>query len=395
MILYLYYGLALSLSLGALTKITIIPPVNIYLFDLISTLIIILSIKKVLKVVKKLNIFTLLFALFSIISLIGLSINTRGVFEFSSSITYLIRLGVYLLLIIPIISLKQDSKNKLKKIMLVSVFIFILFGYLQYFYYPDLRNLYYLGWDEHLYRLFSTFLDPNFTGVFIALIILFYSGLFFQLFKKSGLVIKALLVSGYLFIVPSLFLTYSRSSLITGIFSMLLLLFINGKKKIVVYSVIIFLVLLVLLPRNLGGEGVNLLRTSTITARAVEYNNSFKIFLDNPVFGIGFNSLRFASARYGFVDSSLVLASHSSAGVPNSFLVILATTGIVGFIIFILFILNTLKYAWNIESKIDSSVLTAMFAAVLLDSLFENALLFSPIILFLVLSFGVLRGKLR
>ena len=58
-------------------------------------------------------------------------------------------------------------------ILLAWGLIFIFLGFLQYFLYPNLRNLYYLGWDDHLYRLFSTFLDPNFAGLFIASFLFF------------------------------------------------------------------------------------------------------------------------------------------------------------------------------------------------------------------------------
>ena len=57
--------------------------------------------------------------------------------------------------------------------MLISGSLIVLLGFIQLMFYPALRNLYYLGWDEHLYRMFSTFLDPNFAGAFFVLFTLF------------------------------------------------------------------------------------------------------------------------------------------------------------------------------------------------------------------------------
>ena len=39
------------------------------------------------------------------------------------------------------------------------------------FVYPDLRNLWYLGWDPHYYRVFATLLDPNYVGILLVLTI--------------------------------------------------------------------------------------------------------------------------------------------------------------------------------------------------------------------------------
>lgn len=390
MIRYLFYALPISLTLGVLTKVTVFPSVNIYAQDLIVFLIILLSLKDIIRFLKKRNIFSVLFLAFSIISISSLIFSITNLFEFGSSVLYLFRLGLYLSIIIPLLNFDKSSRIILRKTMILSGFLFIFFGYIQYFLYPNLRNLYYLGWDDHLYRLFSTFLDPNFAGIFIVLIILFYSVFFFERFQKSKLSSKTIFILGYLFIIPSLFLTYSRSSLISGLISILLFMLLVGKKKIAAVSIIVFMVLLFIVPKNLGGEGVNLLRTYSTSARLAQYSNTVQIFVDNPIIGVGFNSLRFVSAKYGFVEESQILISHSAAGVPNSFLVILATTGILGFSIFSIFVLNLLKYARNIKNNFYFNVLTAMLAAVLIDSIFENALFYAPIMLWLVLSFGVL-----
>lgn len=390
MIKYLYYALPFSLAFGVLTKITLFPSVNIYAQDLIVLLIILFSLKDIVRFLKKINRFVILFFVFSIISISSLIFNTSNLFEFGSSISYLFRLGLYFSIIIPLLNFNKSSTIILRKIMILSGFLFVLFGYIQYFYYPNLRNLYYLGWDDHLYRLFSTFLDPNFAGIFIVLVILIYSVFFFEKFIKSSSKQKIILLLGYVFIVPSLLLTYSRSSLISGIISIIIFLLLSGKKQFVIFSVLTFMILLFLLPKNLSGEGVNLFRTYSTKARLAQYNNAFEIFTDHPLNGVGFNSLRFTSAKYGFLEPSQMLTSHSAAGIPNSYLTLLATTGVIGFGIFIIFICKIVINTWKLKNKLYLSTLIAMISAILIDSLFENALLFAPVMLWLILSFGVL-----
>src|SRR3989344_2541015 len=71
--------------------------------------------------------------------------------------------------------------------------------------------LYFAGWDEHLYRTFSTFLDPNFAGAFFVLYLFFIAGLFFK--EKENKTRAFFIVVGITTVI-AIFLTYSRSAYI-------------------------------------------------------------------------------------------------------------------------------------------------------------------------------------
>ena len=86
---------------------------------------------------------------------------------------------------------------------------FGILGLMQFFLYPDLRNLMYLGWDPHYYRLFSTLLDPNFVGIILVLTLILGCGLWKKKQKNFFLMIGQLI--GFV----SLLLTYSRSSYVS------------------------------------------------------------------------------------------------------------------------------------------------------------------------------------
>src|SRR5690606_35834701 len=111
--------------------------------------------------------------IFNVIAFISLLINLFWLtgMEFLISLSYLLRLNVYMsLLFIGIFNFNKLQPSLLKKAFIASSFTVVFLGFIQYFFYNDLRNLYYLGWDDHLYRMFSTFLDPNFVGLFFAML---------------------------------------------------------------------------------------------------------------------------------------------------------------------------------------------------------------------------------
>ena len=82
---------------------------------------------------------------------------------------YLIRWVSYLSVLTFIFNTENDFKKIIKKLFVFLGGFIVTIGYVQFFFYQSLKNLFYLGWDEHLYRMFSVFLDPNFAGVFFVL----------------------------------------------------------------------------------------------------------------------------------------------------------------------------------------------------------------------------------
>ena len=74
-----------------------------------------------------------------------------------------------------------------------------------------------------------------------------------------------------------------------------------------------------LLPRP-GGDGVKLERTFSIIQRWENYQAGFKLW-QQPIFGLGFNTLRYYNQDY---------LSHASAGQDSSLLFVAVTTGLVG-----------------------------------------------------------------
>src|SRR3972149_11539087 len=109
---------------------------------------------------------------FFIIGLTSFLLNLpRWGFSLSGSL-YLVRWTTYAGLYFftsELIFKKEISPGKIFRGLVLAGIAVGIFGIFQYFLYPDLRNLYYLGWDPHYYRVFSTFFDPTFTGMILVL----------------------------------------------------------------------------------------------------------------------------------------------------------------------------------------------------------------------------------
>lgn len=385
----LYYALCLALFPGILISFTFPPGLRLYLYDIIVLLIAFVSVMLSLEYRKLIWKNGRYIILFGVTGLIGLIISFSSLENFLHAFGYLVRLFLYLSIVLPLFILPQNKIIKILILITLSGFLFLGFGYLQYILYPDLANLFYLGWDRHLYRFFSTLLDPNFTGIFLTILLLItFSG---ATFIKNKNYKKVVLLSSLLFL-PAVFLTYSRSAYIMLFVSALTFLYFYSKKLALLFT-IVFLLAIIFIPKNFGGEGVNLLRTASITARFQAITGATSIFLKHPVVGVGFNNIRQFYLQEHIITSENI-SSHAANGTPNSYIFTLATTGVIGMGFLLLFIFFVLKQVLYIKKDtgnlyILSRAFFAAFIGVLTVSLFENALFYGPILILLLLFGGI------
>jgi len=241
-----------------------------------------------------------------------------------SSLAYLLRTLLYFFFFSCIVSIKKQKKLT-TFYFVVSFSIVLLTALLQYVFYPSLRNLMYIGYDPHAYRLFGLFLDPNLIGLF------FVWGFLYFAQKKQG-------VFSFLS-ACAILLTYSRISYIAAIVSGIYLLFsyVRMRRAIVftIVGVLLLAVIFVFLPKK-QGEGTNLMRINSIISKGQAFTITQKALQINPLFGVGFNSLPTFSTKSNFVNNS-------TYGLDNSFLTIVATSGIVGLFGYIAFFLTIIK----------------------------------------------------
>ena len=189
--------------------------------------------------------FNVKYLLFPLIGLIALLLNLSWLKpnEQLTAFLYLVRWVMYAGLAVVCISFPESFKKKIILFLFFDGLVIVFFGFLQYFFYNNLHNLYYLGWDPHMHRIFSTFLDPNFTGGFLVLYLIFTAGIIYEYMKKKQKTKqKKLIILGLGSILLStliaLFLTFSRSSLLMFIPASILFLTLIQKKKLIALMLI-------------------------------------------------------------------------------------------------------------------------------------------------------------
>lgn len=391
LITFLIYLYIVLLPFGNLFRIKIVNTVQIVPQDLIVGVIAVCVIYYLISLRKKVIVnpflkYQLLFLGFGIVSLLINSMLYKDI-SIAVSFLYVVRYVSYLLLFFA--GIYFAKKENLLKAIYVALISFLSFGFVQYFFFNDLRPLFYLGWDNHLYRLTSTFFDPNFAGSF--LVILFWLGAYYTIsnsFRKSVVHIFILFAS-----MVGIYLTFSRTSLITLFVGITVFCIIKKKLKML-FLIIIFMTLSVFLLSDTHVEGLNPLRTASSNGRLTGIVQSLEVFSKSPLYGVGFNAYRYAQLRYGLREPIGATISNADAGADNSFLLVLATSGVIGFSFYIMsfvFLIRNYFKNSNSYSHIGIAIVSSLFGG----ALFTNILFYTPIIgvFFMLIPLGL--GKVK
>lgn len=345
----LFYLTAFLFSLGQLGRVSFFSQqVNFYLYEVVLTLSLFLlffkyrfkPIKEAWKKFKPI----FFFLAFLLVSLLidWLKYNS---FENTVASLYFFRLILYFSYFF---YLHHHSKSIKKGIFFIAILTIIL-TIIQYFFYPDLRNLFYQGWDPHLYRTFGVFFDTSIAAAIF--------GFFFLTVNQP--IIKII----YLILVA---LSFSRAVYL-GLSLTLIYIFIQKKqfKKILLF-LLFFIVLIFIIPKP-AGEGVNLKRFYSIVSRQEDYQTGLSLWKNKPILGYGYNRIRYIKK-----SDSL----HSGASFSSSFLTILVSSGVLGLGGFL-----------GVLGRLGKINKTSQYLVIFLGiiSLFDNVLL-HPFILFLLLT---------
>ncbi len=278
---------------------------------------------------------------------------------------YLIRLAVYLA---ASYSLVKTLPTRIHPFLLSLGLLTAAAAAVLYVLSPDMRFLALLGWDDHYYRAIGTLFDPGFTGM---LALLTLCVLVFSPHQKKY---RLLVILGSIFLVTLIFLTYSRASYLAlvavGVYAVVRTQVISLKNSCILLSLCVLLAFFA--PRP-GGEGVDLFRQTSITARLQVLQRSLRITtLSDAVIGTGLFS-RFSHDR-------------SATGMPttahfpdNLFALIFVQTGVVGFVLWTILLFRAFKKLLQ-----KQSVSAPALGAVLVHAQFNNTL-FQPFVLLFVL----------
>lgn len=378
---FLLIGSLISVLSGELGKYPFGSPMAISILDILTTLTLVFFITW--RVITKTKVllpenfkWMSLFWLVGVISLV-FSLRLFSPWNILLDSAYLLRLVTYSSISLVTYNLIEDKKitlEELYKLLRIVGIFFIFLGFLQLVFFPNFEFLTIFGFDPHQERLTSTFLDPNFAGVFLVFIL---SANLFHFFKFRNLINLCLIILTLI----ALILTYSRTAYLMAAIFLLglgspIFIGINLKKKIVVtiLACTILISSLFLFPRFLTRIEGGVLVDKSASERLISWQDSLKIIKNNPLIGIGFNNYRLALERYNLIRTFSSDGGHSGAGSDSSFLLILSTTGVVGFLIYLIFWIKLLKVL-----KKDILNLFFLFISFLISTQFINGLFFSSL----------------
>jgi len=277
---------------------------------------------------------------------------------------------------------------------LVMGAVFLLLGFLQLIFVPDITFLAAEGWDPHMGRLLSTFLDPNFAG---ALLVLLF-GVCFSMYFKYRRWDRSKLFWGILagLTAVGVILTLSRSAYL-GLGAVFLILSWLFDKRLILVGLLAGSIFVMSDQRIY--ERVEGIVTVDETAqfRIKSWTETMDIIQDNFWTGVGYNALGFENFRRGnFID----LRKHNAAGSDSTVLTIWATMGWLGMLMFMMIFVSFASYSiwiffrssYDWQLRYFALGLVAGIIGVFIHSQFTNSLLYAHILLPVFYGMGLVLG---
>ncbi|GIW62975.1 MAG: hypothetical protein KatS3mg090_0801 [Patescibacteria group bacterium] len=375
LIFYLLCFVILTANFGLLTRLSFTKEIRFTIFEVLVYIFVLIALLKIKKdFVIQISKFKFL-NFFLVYSWINFAFNSTRYNQSSIiiGVFYLIRITVFLLLfpiLYTLIKNKYLPSNPLIKIIKLSAVLQVIIAIAQILWYPNLRNLQYLGWDPHYFRVFSVYLDTYLTNNIFVLFA------FFSLYNNwTGLFLLHSLLS---------LATYARAGIM--LFGIALLFNKRFLAKIKLFFLIlagaVTLILFFLNP-YIGGK---LLRSDTVISRIEDSKQALELIKKNILFGIGFNFIgNYKKEVYYYEIAQLKPVYNSKSYFHNLYLSIWATTGIIGFCLFLLALVQLL----NLYRFPD------ILIYVLTYSLIDNALFNVFVLFYLSLFLNLLKFKYK
>jgi putative inorganic carbon (hco3(-)) transporter len=168
--------------------------------------------------------------------------------------------------------------------------------------------------------------------------------------NKSGRLIRLAIWAAISTYLLAIFLTFSRGGLI-GLFGMLGLMGWKQKSAVIragmVAALLIGLIVIGTFWNRNNGNLTDIKEDTTVNQRLATFKAGGLMFLHNPLLGVGPGDSMVAYPLY--VPKDAHCGCQDQLVVHNSFLQVLAETGILGFIPFTIFVFSSLYHAWTLE----------------------------------------------
>jgi O-antigen ligase len=247
--------------------------------------------------------------------------------QIAFSSLYLIRWSLYAsVYVFALTALRRAAGPRLIHAAVAACGAFAGFGIIQSIFLPNFAFIIYpdaipyIDWDIQGHRLVSTFLDPNFAGAFIMFGLLFIHAQAAD--RKPSYSLLALFW-------VALILTLSRSSIIATFVGLSLLTFRTRSFRRLLVPLAGFVLVAALAADRLiqfaaAYNKLTLLEPSAL-ARLGDWVLAWRIFIDNPLLGVGYNTFGIIRATYGSAG-----IGSGAFGSDGGILYMAAVSGILG-----------------------------------------------------------------
>ncbi|HET7187962.1 MAG TPA: O-antigen ligase family protein [Gemmatimonadaceae bacterium] len=275
----------------------------------------------------------LLFAALGGISAV-LSVPKYGLsaFELLASTAYLARWVVYLGIYVVVINVvRSDDVMTLWHTLEATMLVFAAFGIIQAIFIPHFAQVVYpesrvwIDWDEQGNRLVSTVLEPNIAGGMIILTLIV------QLAQLAGGERVALWKPSLMF--AAQVATLSRSSFVALFVAGVIILAVRGvSRRMLRFGALIGVAIAAASPKLIqyAQAYTKLEVDASAMTRVTNWLRAIRVFADNPIIGVGFNTFGYVGESYGWPRKGL--AGNSTDG---GLLFIAVMTGVVGLTLYL------------------------------------------------------------
>lgn len=248
-------------------------------------------------------------------------------YELLVSTAYLARWVVYLGIYLVVINVvRSDDVMTLWHTLEATMLAFAAFGIIQAIFIPHFAQVVYpesrvwVDWDEQGNRLVSTVLEPNIAGGMIVLTLIV------QLAQLAGGERVALWKPFVMF--SAQVATLSRSSFVALFVGGLIILSVRGvSRRMLQFGAMVAVAVAIASPKLIqyAQSYTKLEVDASAMTRVTNWLRALRVFADNPIIGVGFNTFGYVGESYGWPRKGL--ATNSTDG---GLLFIAVMTGIVG-----------------------------------------------------------------
>lgn len=312
--------------------------------------------------------------------------SNMSVVQLAFALAYLARWATYFALYVMAAELLDArGAHRVARTLEAGLLVFAAFGIVQSLLLPGFaqwvypESTVYADWDPQGRRLVSTVLDPNYAGALLMLGILILGGK-----VAAGVKVPAWRV---LLLLTALLLTLSRSSFLALLVGSTVLVAARGiPMRALKLGALATVLMLPVLPRIVAfAASFNKLSLdASALARLVAWGKALRVWNDNPLMGIGFNTYGFVQRQYGWRVSG-----SSTFGLDGGLLFVGALTGIVGLSCLGYLLWRVARRGWrtygdarlSAEARAMGITAAASVPALLVHSLFVNSLMLPYVML--------------